>query len=127
MARTQFTEEEMQQFMIEKELSYEGRILAEQADKIIDECIMIPLSSCGVCSEKITELTNELDSIIKEFEQKVRDNDMWQVGPGDTGLNIHTLLVKAYKRASNTLKTKLSVMEDMNAWLNYQKQKNAQN
>lgn len=113
MSAMEFVEDEMNQLMIERELNAEGNRLAQMANKIIDMCIMIPESSRKSGSEIIKELVKELDGITREYEKKVRDNKMWDVGFGDVGLNHYTMLVKTYKRTAEMLKTKAFIMNGL--------------
>ena len=110
MSTRGFTEDEMNQLMIERELNAEGNRLAQMANNIIDICVMIPESSYKSGSEQIKALVKELDAITRAYEKKVRDNKMWKVGFDDVGLNYYTMLVKTYKRAAEMLKTKAFIM-----------------
>ena len=111
MARREFTEEEIKTLTVEKELSEYAGIFVEDANSIIDRCVMIPRSTYEKGSEIIMELANELDNLTKEFESLVRNSGMWKVGFADTGLNHYTMLVKTYKRAINMLKSKATIMK----------------
>ena len=113
MSRREFTEEEMKQLEVEQELNDSANIFCEDANKIIDQCILIPTNTYEKGSAKIMNLVRELDILIKEYEQLVRNNDMWLVGFADAGLNKYTMLVKTYKRASNMLKSKATIMETL--------------
>lgn len=110
MTTGKFTEDEINQLMIERELNADGNRLAQVANKIIDMCVMIPESSHKRGSEEIEELVKELDALTRAYEKKVRDNKMWKVGFDDVGLNYYTMLVKTYKRAAEMLKTKAFIM-----------------
>ena len=110
MAKRESTEEEMKQLELERELNECANIFVTDANNIIDQCILIPKNTYEKGSAKISELVKELDILIKEFEKLVRDNDMWLVGFADAGLNQYTMLVKTYKRISNMLKSKATLM-----------------
>ena len=113
MSIREFTEEEMKQLEIERGLGEGLGLFIEDADTIIDQCVMIPEQSYEKGAEEITRLVTELNSIIQKFEQEVRDKGLWQVGFGDNGLNIYTMFIKTYKRAANTLKCKASIMKTL--------------
>lgn len=89
---------------LKQKLSNEMEVFAKKADGIIKQCRTLFKSDDKENVAEIARLTEELDSVILEYKQKVKDNDMWEVGANDAGLNIYTILAKTYEQASGMLK-----------------------
>ena len=102
--------EERNRIFIEKQLEEEGRIFSQKADALIDECATIPMSDGKEGGNRIEELMSMLDRLCSEYEKELRANNLYLTGPGGAGLNIHTLLVKTYRRASEHFRKKAFMM-----------------
>lgn len=102
--------EERNKIFIEKQLEEKGKIFSKKADALIDECATIPMSDGKEGGNRIEELMNTLNRLCSEYEKELRANSLYLTGPGGAGLNIHTLLVKTYRRASEHFRTKAVIM-----------------